>query len=280
MRAVASSPQRGQPPSGGETIISHIIEAVGLLRRKQPRVHCLTNAVAQEFTANILLAAGALPSMTVAADEIGHFVGRAGALLVNLGTLDAERRASLPIALEAAVQTPVPVVLDPVLVDASPPRLAMAREIMSRKPAVIRLNAAEFEALAQASPNVRSVVDLSRRCGAVVALTGTADLVSDGHSVIAIRNGHPLMTQVTAMGCAAGALIGAMLAIATDPLIAAAAGLAAFGVAGEIAAESARGPGSFAVALLDTLAGLDAEELAERAQIEFLPIDVGAEAAS
>ena len=58
------------------------------LRARGPRVHCITNAVAQTFTANTLLAAGAVPSMTLAADEIGAFVARADALLVNLGTFD------------------------------------------------------------------------------------------------------------------------------------------------------------------------------------------------
>jgi hydroxyethylthiazole kinase len=280
MRAVASAPQRGEPSADGDASIDLIVEAVALLRRKRPRVHCLTNAVAQEFTANILLAAGASPSMSIAADEIGHFVRRAGAVLVNLGTLDGERRASLPIALDAAAEATVPLVLDPVLVDASPPRLAAARDIMGRKPAVIRLNAGEFEALVQAAPNVRSVIDFAHDCGAVVALTGATDLVSDGKRVVAIRNGHALMTQVTAMGCAAGALIAAVLAAESDPFVAAAAGLTAFGVAGEIAGEGARGPGSFAVALLDALAGLDATELAERARIEILPVDIEAEAAS
>ena len=62
------------------------------LRARAPRVHCITNSVAQAFTANVLLAAGAVPSMTLAAEEIGGFVASADALLVNLGTFDAERR--------------------------------------------------------------------------------------------------------------------------------------------------------------------------------------------
>ena len=39
------------------------------LRARAPRVHCITNAVAQAFTANVLLAAGAVPSMTIAVNE-------------------------------------------------------------------------------------------------------------------------------------------------------------------------------------------------------------------
>ena len=72
------------------------------VRERAPRVHCITNAVAQTFTANVLLAAGAIPSMTLSADEIGAFVARADALLVNLGTFDAERRDATATALEVA----------------------------------------------------------------------------------------------------------------------------------------------------------------------------------
>src|SRR5579862_7363023 len=70
------------------------------LRARAPRVHCITNSVAQAFTANVLLAAGAVPSMTLSADEIGSFVASADALLVNLGTLDKERREAVAAALE------------------------------------------------------------------------------------------------------------------------------------------------------------------------------------
>src|SRR2546423_1494447 len=73
------------------------------LRVRAPRVHCITNSVAQAFTANTLLAVGAIPSMTLAVDEIGAFVARADALLVNLGTFDEERRAAEVAATAAAL---------------------------------------------------------------------------------------------------------------------------------------------------------------------------------
>lgn len=102
----------------------------------------------------------------------------------------------------------------------------------------------------------------------MVALTAATDIVSDGESLIGIRNGHPLMAQVTGMGCAAGALIAALLASGGNSLRSAVAGLAAMGVAGEIAAETARGPGSFAVAILDALSALDVPTLGARARLE------------
>src|SRR5690606_8210357 len=97
-------------------------DIVERLRRQAPRVHCVTNSVAQNFTANILLAAGAVPSMTVAPEEIAAFVQGADALLVNLGTFDAERRSAVAAALSAVGRRPW--VLDPVFVDRSAGRAA------------------------------------------------------------------------------------------------------------------------------------------------------------
>src|SRR3954471_21401401 len=83
------------------------------MRERAPRVHCITNTVAQAFTANVLLAAGATPSMTISPEEVGAFVADANALLVNLGTFDAERRSAIEIAVGSAKQH-LPWVLDPV----------------------------------------------------------------------------------------------------------------------------------------------------------------------
>src|SRR5688572_32212282 len=81
------------------------------LQASSPRVHCITNAVAQNFTANVLLAAGAVPSMTLAPDEVADFVTRADALLVNLGTLDRERREAAEVAIARATDERRPWVL-------------------------------------------------------------------------------------------------------------------------------------------------------------------------
>src|ERR1700731_4190673 len=122
-------------------------EVLARVRVRRPRVHCITNSVAQNFTANMLLAAGAVPSMTIAADEIADFVARADALLINLGTLDPERRSAIDLAVKAAGAR-VPWVLDPVFVDRSAPRAAYAKALVARHPRAIRLNAEEFAALA------------------------------------------------------------------------------------------------------------------------------------
>src|SRR5882672_7615218 len=107
------------------------------LRARSPRVHCITNSVAQAFTANVLLAAGAVPSMTLSADEIGAFVARADALLVNLGTFDKERREAMAAALGIASEESVPWVLDPVFIDRSEPRAAYAKSLVAQRPRAI-----------------------------------------------------------------------------------------------------------------------------------------------
>src|SRR5204863_6756823 len=116
---------RVMPAEGAEmraAELPHITaEILARLRARSPRVHCITNAVAQSFTANVLLAAGAIPSMTLSAEEIGAFVARADALLLNLGTFDEERREATAAALEVVSERSTPWVLEPVFVDRSEP---------------------------------------------------------------------------------------------------------------------------------------------------------------
>ncbi len=117
----------------------------------------------------------------------------------------------------------------------------------------------------------RELAEQAGRIARAAAVTGAVDHVSDGARVVAVANGDPLLSRVTGTGCIATAMIGCFLAAEpADPLAAAAGGLTALGVAAEIAAQSAEGPGSFHVALYDALAALEPEVLHERARIEEL----------
>jgi hydroxyethylthiazole kinase len=91
--------------------------------------------------------------------------------------------------------------------------------------------------------------------------------VTDGTRAVTVANGRPLMATVTAMGCAGSALVAACLALEPDALIASAAALIALGVAGEIAAATSAGPGSFAIDIIDALFALDAPTLVSRAKV-------------
>jgi len=237
------------------------------LRQRRPRVHCITNAVAQNVTANVLLAAGAVPSMTIAQKEVRAFAARADALLINLGTFDPERQKASLAAIGVANKAGIPWVLDPVFIDRSPPRAAFAKKLVALKPRALRLNLAEFGALAGGKTDEAALARFAKARRTVVGLTGERDLVCDASRLAAISNGHPLMARVTAMGCAASALVGATLAVEPDAWKAVAAALIVIGVAGEIAAARARGPGSFTMEILDALYALDRDTLIARAKV-------------
>jgi hydroxyethylthiazole kinase len=239
MTELAEAPDRDLAARAGDSLQR--------IRARAPRIHCLTNTVAQALTANLLLAAGAVPAMSMALDEIDALVAGSGALVVNLGTLDEARRAAMSRAIAVAGEHGKPWVLDPVMVDRAPARLAFARTLLAQRPAVVRGNSGEIAALGELDT--------------VVAETGPIDVVRDSTQVVRLAGGHPLMARVTGLGCAASALVAAFCAVEDDPLQAAAQALLVLGRAAELAAATAAGPASFQVALLDELYSLDAATL-------------------
>jgi hydroxyethylthiazole kinase len=170
-------------------------------------------------------------------------------------------------------------VLDPVAAGALGWRTEIARTLLSDRPTVLRGNASEVMALTGGAggKGVDSVdtpeaaldaaVELAGRHGTVVAISGAVDHLTDGSRVVRIANGHPLLTRVTGVGCALGAMIAGFAAVVDDPLLAAAGATATLTVCGDIAAASTGAPGSFAVALLDQLALLAPADLAARVRL-------------
>lgn len=250
------------------------------VREKAPLVHNITNFVVMNNTANALLALGASPAMVHSLDEVEDFVSISQALVVNIGTLYSEQIAACKLATIKAHGIGIPWILDPVGAGATPYRRAAAGALARLQPSVIRGNGSEILTLAQQAGKGRGVdslhgsetaVEAARilavETGAVVAVTGAVDYATDGTQVIAIANGHPLMARVTGLGCSATAVIGAFLAVESDALAATVAGLVMFSVAGEIAAEQARGPGSLQVALLDALYAMKQGDLTRRLRL-------------
>ncbi len=237
-------------------VAARLLERV---RTRRPRVHCLMNTVVQKFVADGVTAVGGIPSMTSSEEEVAAFVRRADSLTVNLGTLDAARRAAIGVAASVAVAAGKPWIVDPVHCDYSPARLAFARELSMLGPAAVRGNAAEMMAL-----GLRAGLEGGP---AVVITTGPVDRLLSATRSLRVENGHPLMAGVTGTGCLAGAVIAAFLAVEPDAQLAAAAALATTGVAAERAAPGARGPASFGIAFLDVLATLSPDDLLTHARI-------------
>ena len=235
--------------------LNEAIEAVAALRKHGARVHCITNAVAQEWTANVLLACGVAPSMTVSPREASDFTSANDALLINLGTLDESRETAIRNSLEAAAARTLPVVLDPVKCEMSPHRAAFARLICDHLPVILKANLAESKVLGPVATACR-------------VTTGQADRIEFHGGTFEVGNGDPVMDRVVAMGCALGALIAALCVHAPSPQIGALAGLVWFGVAGEAAARSSGGPGSFRPAFIDRLTSLNEDQLRKEARVQ------------
>jgi len=254
---------------------SSIWSSVEEIRRKSPVVHNITNYVVMNNTANALLALGASPVMAHAEEEVEDMVNIAGALVINIGTLSAHWIRAMFRAAYQARERNVPIILDPVGVGATVYRTSTARELLQEvPPAVIRGNASEIMALLEEEVQTKGVdstaashaaVDvacrLNRIYGSVVCVSGETDYIVYGDDITRVMNGHPMMTKVTGMGCIATALCGAFAAVNHAFAEAASQAMAVMGIAGEMAAENAPGPGSLQVAFNDVLYRLSEEDI-------------------
>lgn len=245
------------------------------VRNISPLVHNITNYVVMNNTANTLLAAGASPVMAHAHPEMKDMVSIAGALVVNIGTLDEYWVDSMRLAIKQAEATGKPWVLDPVGAGATPYRNEILKEFMTRfHPSVIRGNASEIMSLAQTSATTKGVdsthqadealdaaIGLNKLTGAVICISGATDHIIHQAEHVSLSNGNPLMAKITGMGCSATALIGAFCAAAPENLYeATVAAMAIMGVAGEKAATRSNGPGSLQMHFLDVLYHLNEDD--------------------
>lgn len=248
------------------------------MRAARPLVQNITNFVSMDIAANVLLAAGAAPAMVHAPEESPEFVRRAAALVINTGTLSQSWADSMEVATTAARMHGTPWVLDPVGAGGTRFRDATIQKLLRHRPAIIRGNASEIMAVAGACGLTRPdeaarprgvdsahataeaevpASTLARHCFCVVAATGAVDVVTDGARMVRLANGSPWMERVTALGCGLTSLIGAFAGLGQDPFLATVAAIGVYGVAGEMAADEARGPGSFRTAFIDALDRID-----------------------
>ena len=251
------------------------------VREKHPLVHHITNYVTVNDCANVTISIGASPVMADAPEEVCEMVAVAGALVLNIGTLNKGQVESMILAGGMANDRQIPVILDPVGAGATRFRTRTALRLLDElKITILKGNAGEIGVLAGAEADVRGVdscgmigdpVKIAKKfadmSGVTVVVSGATDIVTDGKSVLLVENGHPLMGRISGTGCMAASVTGAFAAVSDDPVIASAAALAAFGVAGEKAAAYTHGPYSFKTALFDELAALTPKDLASRARI-------------
>ena len=251
------------------------------VRENRPLVHHITNYVTVNDCANITLCAGGAPVMADAPEEAAEMAAIASSLVLNIGTLNAVQIESMILAGRMANERGIPVILDPVGAGATRFRTETIKRLLDElEITVLKGNAGEIGIIAGVGATVRGVDSqgmsgdplmiarrLAKTLGCTVAISGATDIVTDGKHMLFVENGHPLMGSISGTGCMAASVIGAFCAESREPVTAAAAALAAFGLAGEKAADVACGPFSFKMALFDELANLTPPNLAAGARI-------------
>ncbi len=250
-----------------------IAQCLNRMRKANPLVHCITNEVVQEITANVLLAAGASPAMVVGEGETADFAKIASALLINVGTPYQHRVEIMKSAALAANEAKTPWVLDPVAAGGLPWRNKIIFDLLKLHPTAVRGNASEIKALGgegaggkgvdstdSSDSAIEAAVKLAKAAKCIVVVTGATDYVTDGKELMKAEGGNVFATKVVGIGCSLSALVGAFVAGAENPLVAATACCAYVKKASEVAFVNSGGPGSFHNAYLDALYSLDAKD--------------------
>ncbi|WLP92306.1 hydroxyethylthiazole kinase [Gordonia sp. NB41Y] len=250
--------------------IQQTYRAIG---EKAPFVYGLTNYIAANLSANVLLAAGAGPAIGAGADWPAVFPAGAAGVWINTAAVMSNPAEVLRTVAAVAGEAGTPWVLDPVAHGAGAAEYdGVVKSLVELRPAVIRGNASELISLAGGATTgkgvettagsddaVEHIERLARQSGAVVAVSGATDYITDGTRTVAVPGGDARLTKVTGAGCSLGALTAGAAAVIDDAFVAAVTAHAAYARAAELAAAQVGptgGSGSFAVALVDGLYAL------------------------
>lgn len=273
----------------------HTLETViQQTKTMRPLVHAITNYITANDCANIILAAGGAPTMAQDEREVEEITALSHALVLNLGALRAQE--AMLLAGRKANCFGHPVVFDPVAAGASFLRGENSRRLLHDiKMSVIRGNASEIRALAIGTETTLGVeanaLDkvtesnllesaalvqaFSRRTGAVVALTGEIDLVTDGTRTAVLYGGCEMMGRITGAGCMLTALTACYCgANPCQPFEAAVAAVGVMDICGETAYQQVKrageGTASFRTRLIDAVSVFKTENLADKLRLQLL----------
>ena len=227
------------------------------VRKASPLVHNITNYVTVNDVANVILACGGSPIMADEPDEVQDITAICGGLNINIGTLNKRTVEAMHLAGAKANELGHAVLLDPVGVGASRLRTDTAVSLVENiKFDVIRGNISEIKGLAAGGGTTKGVDAVvadtvtdenldgaiefvngfSKETGAIIAVTGAIDLVSNGEKCFVIRNGKPEMSKITGTGCQLSGMMTAFITANPDSKFeAAAAAVCTMGSAGDLA---------------------------------------------
>ena len=269
-----------------EKLKQNICLSLKKIREKKPLILQITNNVVMNISANITLAIGASPLMATDKREMQDLMNISDALLINIGTIREEFLDSILLAGHCANAQNKPIILDPVGVGASKFRYEIICNLIDKlKISIIKGNCSEIGILhshdlskqqkgVDADRSIgnaeKLVAELAEKKEIVVAMTGFHDFLSDGKSIIVLKNNCDYLPKITGSGCIAGSLIAAFASVERDYLAAACGGIAALTCAAELVEKKneVKGPASFQIALFDQVHNLDEFNLKKQLHLD------------
>lgn len=260
----------------------NISETLRKIKEQRPLVHHITNWVTIYDCANIVRAIGALPVMAHAIEEVEQMTSISSALVLNIGTLTVDLVESMILAGKKANEKNIPVILDAVGAGATDLRTNKAVEILEKvKISVLKGNSSEIGTIAGAEAETKGVeaisvkgnlVEISKKIASernlTVVITGKEDIISNGKDTYICKNGHDMMGSFVGSGCMAASVIGTFAAVEKDYTLASTNALSFIGIAGELAAKTAKGPASYKTIFFDEIFNLDKNKIEEMIKIE------------
>lgn len=260
----------------------YISDCLEKIRQKKPLIYHITNWVTIYDCANITRAIGALPVMAHAKEEVEQMASIADALVLNIGTLTTDLIESMILASVSANKKGIPVILDAVGAGATDFRTQKTKEILKQvKISVLKGNSSEIGTIAGVEAETRGVEAISVKGNLAeiakhlaimenitVVITGKEDIISNGTETYICKNGHNMLGKFVGTGCMSASLIGVFCAVEKDYAFASAAALSCFGIAGELAAENAKGPGTYKISFFDEIFNLNSTSIDKLKKIE------------
>ncbi|MGL4367855.1 MAG: hydroxyethylthiazole kinase [Brevinemataceae bacterium] len=215
---------------------------------QKPLILNLVNYVSMQWIADILLALGASPVMSMNYEDSLELLENADALNINIGTLDPYFN-TLTTRIAIRNNKNKPTILDPAGAGASSLR---TNTVISLLPLVnvLRGNGSEILSLDSSTRNTKGVdssIPASKACSTATAvaqkynitvtISGAEDFIINNKYISSIECGHPIMSQITGMGCVLSAVTAAFCAVEHDFFIASQLAAVYVGCCGELAAQ-------------------------------------------
>ncbi len=263
---------------------SEIYSILKKIKISKPLIHHITNWVSIYDCANITRCIGALPVMAHAIEESSDMTKISQALVLNIGTPTSTLIKSMLSAGKKANELSIPVILDVVGAGATKFRTEKVKEILRKIHIdVLKGNAGEIGVLADKKAEVRGVESISvegdlteiaqslaEQYNTTVVITGKKDTISDSEKIYSVLNGHEMMGSIVGTGCMVASVIGAFVSVEKDYCKASAFALVCFGIAGELASDGVKGPGSYKERFYDELYNLDENKIEKFKRLEVV----------